>query len=158
MKDSYLKHFSVKSLSSLPQPAHKRNVSPYKWLINCIISGCWKHGLTSQWGLIAGSMPMSLKLCVCSLPVLETKHVSIFPSKGKKASVDFTKELLPIWLEWLQPAVLPLWYMKMSHIFYLTLEKRRSKQKEVKSRTSAQGRQQHAPWYLKCKAHRQIGL
>lgn len=70
-------------------------------------------------------------------------YICIYPFclslKGKKASVDFTKELPPIWLEWLQPAVLPLWYMKISHIFYLALEKRKSKLKEDNSSTSAQG-------------------
>lgn len=44
---------------------------------------------------------------------------------GKKASVDFTKELPPIWSEWLQPAASPLWFMKMSFTFYMTLEKRK---------------------------------
>lgn len=97
------------------------------WTYIAVRFDCWLHA------------PCQLNFCVCSLAILEIKHVSIFPSKGKKASVDFTKELLPIWLEWLQPAVLPLWCMKMCHIFYLTLEKRRSEQKEDKSRTSAQG-------------------
>ena len=40
--------------------------------------------------------PMPIKLLYLRASYVEIKHVSIFPSKEKKASVDFTKELPPI--------------------------------------------------------------
>lgn len=68
-----------------------------------------------RWGLSALCVPVLMTCCwLVSLPPL-----------GKKASADFTKALPPIWFEWLQPAVSPLWFMKMSHTFCVTLEKRK---------------------------------